>query len=434
MKGKVSKVEALPKIAPEFWVAAYARVSSEKDAMRHSLSAQVSYYSSLIQNHPGWLYAGVYADEPISGTKDNRAEFQRMLADCKAGKINMIITKSISRFARNTVTLLETVRELKTLGIDVFFEEQNIHSLSADGELMLTILASFAQEESRSVSDNMKWRIRKAYEKGEVMNWRFLFGYKISKAGGVEIDPEEGPIAQEIFKRVANGASLNSVARWLNRSGHFGSLGGKWLTQSLRQMLTNEKYIGNALLQKTYVNNHLEKKKLANHGELPQYYVTDDHPALIDRETFDAVQERLRKIGEQNASKGKPCKKDNDFTGKIQCPNCKKNFRRISTYTGKAWVCPTYYREGKKFCQCKRIPEVTLQKTLAAELGLDMWLPEVFKNQVDYMIATGPNELELHMLNGTVRTIEWKDRSRAESWTPEMKEKASEQMRRRHHG
>ena len=165
MEKRVSKVEALPRLAPEFRVAAYARVSSEKDAMRHSLSAQVSYYSKLIQSHPGWQYAGVYADEPISGTKDCREEFQRMLSDCRAGKINMIITKSISRFARNTVTLLETVRELKDLGIDVFFEEQNIHSKSADGELMLTILASYAQEESRSVSENMKWRTR--YEKAQ---------------------------------------------------------------------------------------------------------------------------------------------------------------------------------------------------------------------------------------------------------------------------
>jgi Site-specific recombinases, DNA invertase Pin homologs len=215
---RVSRVEALPKLAPEFRVAAYARVSSEKDAMRHSLSMQVSYYSNLIQRHPGWKYAGVYADEPVSGTKDSREEFQRLLEDCRTGKINMVITKSISRFARNTVTLLETVRELKGLGVDVFFEEQNIHSKSADGELMLTILASYAQEESRSVSENMKWRIRKAYEKGEIMCWRFMFGYKISKENGIEIDPVEGPIAQEVFSRVAAGESLNSVAKWLNRT------------------------------------------------------------------------------------------------------------------------------------------------------------------------------------------------------------------------
>ena len=147
-------------------VAAYARVSSAKDTMLHSLSAQVSHYNSLIQQHPGWIFCGVYADEGLTGTKADRENFQRMLADCRAGKIDMIVTKSISRLARNTVTLLETVRELKDLGVDVYFEEQNIHSASSDGELMLSILASYAQEESLSVSENQKWRIRHNFENG----------------------------------------------------------------------------------------------------------------------------------------------------------------------------------------------------------------------------------------------------------------------------
>ena len=158
-------------------VAAYARVSSGKDAMLHSLSAQVSYYNDLIQNHSGWQYAGVYADEALTGTKENRENFQRLLADCRSGKVDMVITKSISRFARNTVTLLETVRELKTMGVDVFFEEQNIHSLSADGELILTILASYAQEESLSASENQKWRVRQNFMNGKP--WRgFMLGYR----------------------------------------------------------------------------------------------------------------------------------------------------------------------------------------------------------------------------------------------------------------
>ena len=177
MEKRVIKIEALPKLAQEFRVAAYARVSTENDSMRHSLSAQVSYYSNLIQNHPGWQYAGVYADNAYTGTKDCRAEFQRLLSDCRSGKINMVITKSISRFARNTVILLETVRELKSLGIDIYFEEQNIHSISNDGELMLTIIASYAQEESKSASDNQKWRIRKGFAEGELMCLRTILGY-----------------------------------------------------------------------------------------------------------------------------------------------------------------------------------------------------------------------------------------------------------------
>ena len=159
-------------------VAAYARVSTGKDEMLHSLSSQVSYYRDLIQSKPGWNFAGVYADEALTGTRDNRENFQRLLADCRAGKINRILTKSISRFARNTVTLLETVRELKNLGIDIYFEEQNIHTISADGELMLPLLASYAQEESRSASENQKWRVKRNFEEG--IPWRsFMLGYRV---------------------------------------------------------------------------------------------------------------------------------------------------------------------------------------------------------------------------------------------------------------
>ena len=195
-------------------VAAYARVSSGKDAMLHSLSAQVSYYSDLIQNHSGWQYAGVYADEALTGTRDNRENFQRLLADCRDGMIDMVITKSISRFARNTITLLETVRELKTMGVDVYFEEQNIHSLSADGELMLTILASYAQEESLSVSENQKWRVRHNFENGMPWNGTVL-GYRYNQ-GTFEIEPEEAEIVRFIFGSYSNGTGATTIAKILN--------------------------------------------------------------------------------------------------------------------------------------------------------------------------------------------------------------------------
>ena len=167
MKRVIERSASLVPAAPKLtWVATYASVSWGKDAMLHSLSAQVSYYNNLIQNHPGWIFCGIYADEAVTGTKDSRDQFQKLLAVCRAGKVDLVITKSISRFARNTVTLLQTVRELKNLGVDLFFEEQNIHSLSADGELFLTILTSYAQEESRSVSENQKWRVRDKFRNG----------------------------------------------------------------------------------------------------------------------------------------------------------------------------------------------------------------------------------------------------------------------------
>ena len=187
-----------PKIKKQKRVAAYARVSSGKDAMLHSLSAQVSYYSDLIQKNPEWRFCGVYADEAMTGTKDSRQNFQKMLAECRAGNLNLIITKSISRFARNTLTLLETVRELKDLGVDVYFEEQQIHSLSSDGELMLSILASYAQEESLSASENQKWRIRKDFEKGKVSSLQML-GYKRNHNGVLEIIPDEAGLPLFLF-------------------------------------------------------------------------------------------------------------------------------------------------------------------------------------------------------------------------------------------
>ena len=198
-------------------VAAYTRVSSGKEAMLHSLSAQVRYYSEIIQNNPQWEYVGVYTDEAITGTKDSRAEFQRMIADCKAGKIDMIITKSVSRFARNTVTMLEIVRELKAIGVDVFFEKENIHSMSGDGELMLTILSSFAQEESLSVSENCKWRIRDKFKQGIPVNFK-IFGYKFEN-GILKVNSEEAEIVKKIFNDYAAGKGFNLIAKELNEMG-----------------------------------------------------------------------------------------------------------------------------------------------------------------------------------------------------------------------
>ena len=413
-------------------VAAYARVSSGKDAMLHSLAEQVSRYSSFIKQHPAWVFAGVYADQALTGTKEERPEFQRLLADCRAGKVDMILTKSSSRFARNTVTTLQTVRELKTLGIDVYFEEENIHSMSAEGEMMLTVRSAFAQEESRSASENMKWRIRKGFERGELMCWRILFGYKISKEKGIEIDPVEGPVAREVFRRIADGESINSVAKWLNSTGHYGALGGKWNSVNLKRVLSNEKYTGDAWLQKTYVNNHIEKKKLPNEGEVPRYYATETHPALIDPDTFRRVQERLAVIAEKNA--GRPKRRTNEFTGLIRCPYCGCNYRRTLKNGTPGWICTTYYNEGKDFCRSKKIPEDTLRTVISASIGFDEWNPEVFREQVRQIEVSGPNTIELHMMDGSIRNLEWKDRSRRESWTPEMKEKASQTTWRRYHG
>ena len=262
----IQRVQTLPQIEKVLKVAAYARVSTGKDAMLHSLSAQVSYYSTMIQNHYGWIYAGVYSDEAVTGTKEKRDGFQRMLTDCREGKIDMIITKSISRFARNTVTLLQTVRELKSLGIDLFFEEQNIHTISAQGELFLTILASVAQEESRSVSENCKWRIRKNFELG-IANSFLLYGYeKIN--GIIKIKEDEAEIVREIFSLFLSGMGSVSIAKHLRQNNIISPMGVAWKHATVLRILRNEKYTGNMLLQKFYSKDHLSKTKMRNNGVL----------------------------------------------------------------------------------------------------------------------------------------------------------------------
>ena len=213
-------------ISKKMRVAAYARVSSGKDAMLHSLSEQVSYYSALIHQNPGWQYNGVFADEAISGTKESRPEFQRMLADCREGKIDLILTKSISRFARNTVDLLETVRELKALGVDIHFERERIHTMSGDGELMLSILASFAQEESRSVSDNCKWRIRNNFKQG-IPTCHTIFGYRWVQ-GHHEVVPEEAEIVRMIFQDYLSGLGRGRILKEVLALGTPPCLGGQW--------------------------------------------------------------------------------------------------------------------------------------------------------------------------------------------------------------
>ena len=430
MEKKVVQLPVLPKMDRVKRVAAYARVSSGKDAMLYSLSQQVSYYSQLIDTNPGWKYAGVYADEALTGTKDDRPEFQRMLADCRKGKIDMVITKSISRFARNTVTLLNAVRELKSIGIDVFFEEENIHSLSSDGELMLTIFASYAQEESRSVSDNQKWRIRKGYANGELLNWHIMFGYRISKKDGIQINTEQAKVVKEIFRRIIRGDSLNSIILWLNHNNIQGVLGGKWNTKRLRALIENEKVTGNALMQKSYVVNHLTKECVKNNGELPKYYMEDSHPAIIDQKTFDEAQEALRLLSKEP---GKSKWSRHDFSGMILCPHCKKNYNHVTTNHTSGWVCPTYYREGKAFCESKKIPDDALKETACRLMGWETYDNSAFHSLVDHIEAIGPNRLAFYFFDGQVEERSWLDRSRAQSWTPEMKAQAAERARRRYH-
>ena len=429
MERIVTKISpAVSTLPTRLRVAAYARVSSGKDAMLHSLAAQVSYYSNLIQKRPDWEYVGVYADEAMTGTTDTRPEFQRLIADCKDGRIDMIITKSISRFARNTVMLLETARELKRLNVDVYFEEQNIHSLSGDGELMLTILASYAQEESRSVSENCKWRVRNGFKEGKTNNVTLL-GYRYINKELLVIS-QEAEIVQMIFEDYLSGMGNNSIMKKLNAAGKVTRHGKAWTEEGVRRILRNEKFIGDLLLQKTYVSDHLTKRKCFNGGELPKYYVAGSHEAIIDGETFKRVQEEIKrrqphlKITPSNAL-------FYPFTGKLVCTICGKHYRRRianagSKYAQPAWICSTFKQHGKAACSSKQIPEDILFSITAQVLELSSYNHELFQEQIKEIRVANFNQLVYTFQDGHEVEATWQDRSRKSSWSEEAKQKARE--------
>lgn len=414
IKKIVFPVQEAPKLTR---VAAYARVSSGKDAMLHSLSAQVSYYNELIQRHPGWVFCGVYADEALTGTKADRENFTRLLQDCKAGKVDMVITKSISRFARNTVTLLETVRELKLIGVDVYFEEQNIHSISADGELMLSILASYAQEESLSASENQKWRIKRNFENG--MPWNgTLLGYRYEN-GKYIIVPDEAETVQLIFDSYLSGMGITAIMKMLNEKGILSRNGNAWCKSSVMRVLRNYAYTGNLLLQQTYRENHLTKRTLQNNGEFPKYHITGSHEPIISLRQFNAVQEEIRRRAEKHTHPGVK-QKTYPFTGIVVCGGCGKHYRRKITKTGPVWICSTFNIMGKAYCPSKQIPENTLISITEEVLGSTDTLYDI----ITAIRAEKDNTLVFCFKDGSEIVKRWINRSRAESWTEEMKESA----------
>lgn len=411
-------------------VVAYARVSSGKDAMLHSLSAQISYYSDLIQNHPGWVYGGVYADEALTGTKDSRDNFQQMLSDCRAGRIDLVITKSISRFARNTVTLLNTVRELKILGVNVYFEEQNIYTQSADGELMMTILASYAQEESLSASENQKWRIRHNFESGMPWNGTML-GYRYEK-GTLTVVPAEAETVKRIFDEYLSGLGLTAIAKRLNADGVPTRYGNAWGKSSVLAVLRNYAYTGNLLLQKSRRTDHLTKRDVRNNGELPQYHVENSHEAIIDADTYLTVQDEIQRRAEKHTHPGVR-KQTYPFTGLIECGCCGKHYRRKVTKARPVWICPTFNTLGKDACPSKQIPEDTLYWLAAEILGTDNF--DTLPGKITAVRVENENKLTFFMADGEQIVKWWQNRSRRESWTSEMKEAARhrELERRQNH-
>lgn len=326
-------------------VAAYARVSTASEEQATSYEAQVSYYTDYIASRADWQMVDIYTDEGITGTSTkNRIGFQRMVKDALDGKIDLIVTKSVSRFARNTVDSLTTVRQLKEAGVEIYFEKENIWTLDAKGELLITIMSSLAQEESRSISENVRWGRRKSFADGKVtLPYGHFLGYEKGPDGRPAIDPDQAALVRRIYRMFLTGYSFSNIANTFTQEGIPvpGYKGDKWHPGTIKSILTNEKYRGDALLQKSYIEDFLTKRQVKNKGEVAQYYVTGSHEAIIDPETFELVQAEIA------ARKGR--RDIYPFTQKLLCTVCgafygSKVWHSNDKYRQVVWQCNNKYR------------------------------------------------------------------------------------------
>jgi len=352
----LEKLPGIQKVILHKRVAAYVRVSTDSDEQLGSFEAQKDYYEKYIAENPNWEFVGIYSDEGISGVNTKlRDGFNNMVADALAGEIDLIITKSLSRFARNTVDALKTIRALKEKNKEVYFEKEDIHTLDAKGELLITLMSSLAQEESRSLSENVTWGVRKRFADGKYhIVYKGFLGYKAGKGSNPEIDENEAPIIRFIYLRFLEGWTCGDIARKLEKSG-IKTVRGKshWKLSTIAGILTNEKYYGAALLQKKYTADYLTKKMVKNDGVLPQYLVENGHPAIISKDLFEEAQEKMNSIT-FSVSKRTP------FNEQVTCESCgtfygRKKWTRADGIFTWVWECPQKYKELK--CQNPHVYE-----------------------------------------------------------------------------
>ena len=397
---KIRRIEPiLPIIKTRKKVAAYARVSMETELLHHSLSAQVSHYSTLIQNNPEWEYAGVYADEGITGTSTKkRDEFNRLMGDCDAGKIDLVLVKSISRFARDTVDTLNATRHLKDLGIDVYFERENIHSMSKEGELLLTLLASFAQAEAESISQNVKWGIRKRFKLGIPNGNKAPYSYRWN-GNGFSIIPEEGTVVKEIYRRYLAGESAYSIAKRLADKGIKGQSGVPMDDSTIKNILSSNSYTGTMILQKNFFTEGHKRKK--NRGELPMYAVEEMFEPLVSETDFERAQQIMKERAESMPNRNPEL---TAFSGRVRCANCGCSISRRTSKYGKKWVCNTKERKGKGICDFRDIYETELENAASKALNLDGFDADAVRSRVE-LITIDNAYITFRLKNGTSKQI-----------------------------
>jgi len=404
-------------------VAPYCRVSTDNEEQLNSYNAQIAYYTEKIAATPEWTMVRLYADEGITGTSmKKRKEFLKMLRDCDKGKIDLVITKSVSRFGRNTLDGLDTVRKLKRQGIGVYFEKENVNTLYMDNEMILTFMMSQAQAESESLSGNVKWGHRKNFKDGKVYyHYASFLGYRKGPDGLPEIDPDEAAVVRRIFARYLMGQSVRQICRDLTADGIKTAQGGEeWHTSVVQRMLQNEKYIGDALLQKTYMADLFTHEQRKNMGELPKYYVHECHPAIIDRDTFQRVQEELARRSSLRKTSSKTKTELGKYCGKyvlselLVCGECGSPYRRVVWSRPEekriVWRCINRLEHGKKVCKKSSTwNEMDIHATVTAamnELFHAQTAKEALEASITAALAGGNGEMSLPALEAEIRRMQ----------------------------
>ena len=377
MQGE-SRIDMRPKR-----VAAYCRVSTDREEQEHSFETQKAMYTEMIMMKPTWQMAGIYADEGITGTvAKKRPGFMKMIEDCRKGKIDMIVTKSVSRFSRNNLDCLMYVRELKQLGIPIIFEKEGINTIQVSSELLLTLFGALSQAESESISMNVKLGIRQSLKNGNVrFSYKTFLGYRKGADGQPEIVPEQADIVRRIYNDFLAGATYLEIAKRLTEE-NVPTMGGgnRWFSERIKSILKNEKYKGDALLQKTYITDPISKRVKKNNGELPMYYVENSHPAIIERRIFDKVQEEIaRRAGKKKVKQTGTKTELGRYSGKyaltelLYCGECGTPYRRCTwSRNGKkkiVWRCVSRLDYGKKYCKnSPSVEESRLHNAIAAAI------------------------------------------------------------------
>lgn len=384
----VTKIEANPLLLKHndenalLRVAAYCRVSTDSDDQIESYKAQVAHYSEAIAKNPKWRFVEIYADEGITGTQDKkRKNFMRMIRDCDKGKIDLIITKSVARFARNTVDSLRYVRKLKAEGIGVYFEEQNLDSLKVDNEMLIGFYSVMAQAESENISANVRWGIRQRMKSGTFAFRYNILGYRKGADGQPEIVHEEAEHIQTIYRMYLDGSSLDQIKAYLERNKILTAQGSEvWSKQIIQNILTNERYCGDMLLQKTFTENPITKKVKKNRGEMAKYLISNNHPAIIDRDTYKLVQMEVARRASKRKTADKTITEQGKYSGKfaltelLVCGECGSTYRRITwTKKGKSrkvWRCLSRIEHGTQYCSHSiSVDEEKLKKAICRALN-----------------------------------------------------------------